>query len=333
MARINRNLVDSIIDEVRKVCGEENTGGSVSDELILMLLNRSQDEAAQLLARHYVEPILTYTDIPLLPSEQDYELPEDCFEERVLKVEFIYQSTSAPYKMDRIDYDTDEASSYSSQSTGQIPEAWMQIGSIRSVRVFPMPSGGGYLRMWYAKKPSDLVESQGRIKSVVNATTVELDTLGDEITANLDDDGSHLCIVDGQTGRIKAVLEVASVSESTNTVEFTLTPVADDVEGIEIEACPDLTVLNYVGDYVCLAPFTCVPMIRNPILNYIKQYAIALVQTNLGAEHEVAYKALKEMEKFVQSMDSGKQTHHRVKMKSPAYGGNFVRYNFPRPRD
>ena len=337
--RINRMLVDSVINEVRKVTGEENTGGSVSDELILMLLNRSQDEAAQLLARHYVEPILTYIDVPLLTNEQDYELPEDCFEERVLKVEFMYNTNAAPYKMDRVDFDSDEASSYSSSSTGQIPELWMQIGSIRSIRVFPVPSGGGNLRMWYAKKPADLVKTQGRIKSVVNATTVELAEFGEEITANQDEDGSHLCIVDGQTGAIKAVLEVASVSESTNTVQFwtptelNLTPITEQIEGIDIEACPDLTARNYVGDYLCLAPYTCIPTIRNPILNYIKQYAIALVQTNLGAEHEVAYKALKDMEKFVQSMDTGKQTHRRVKMKSDAYGGNFVRYNYPRPRD
>jgi len=331
MARVNRNLVDSIVDEVRKICGEENAGGAVSDELILMLLNRSQDEAAQLLARHYVEPILTYEDIPLT-TEQDYELPEDCFEERVLKVEYMYHPNSAPYKMDRVDFDSDEASSYSNASTGQIPDIWMQIGSIRSIRVFPAPVGGGYLRMWYAKKPADLVKSQGRIKAVVNATTVELDMIGEDVTANQDEDGAHLCIIDGQTGAVKAILEVASVSEPTNTVVFNLTPITSQIEGIPVQSCPDLTAHDYRGDYLCLAPFTCIPVIRNPVLNYIKQYAIALVQTNLGAEHEIAYKAMRDMQDFVKSMDTGKQTHRRVKMKSDAYGGNFARYNFPRPR-
>jgi hypothetical protein len=295
-----------------------------------MLLNRSQDEAAQLLARHYVEPILTYTDVTLT-ALQDYELPEDCFEERVLKVEYIAGNHIAPYPLQRIDFESDEASSYSNAAACQGPEAWMQIGTIRSVRVFPVPTGGGVLRMWYAKKPDDLVMSQGRIKSVVNATTIELDVLGDEITADQDEDGSHLCIIDGQTGVIKHVLEVAYLPPTApTTVRFSLAPIATQIEGIPVVAVPDLTLADYVGDYVCLAPFTCIPTIRNPVLNYIKSYAIALVQTNLGAEHEVAYQALKEMEKFVTSMDSGKETHHKVKMRSPAYGGNIIRRNYPR---
>jgi len=332
MARVNRNLVNNILNEIRLVIGEDNTGGAVSDELLLLLLNRAQEEAAQLLARSYVEPILTYTDIPLT-AEQDYELPEDCFEDRVLKMEYLAGASGvAPYPMIRIDYESDEASSFAEGSVAQSPEAWMQIGTIRSVRVFPTPQGGGYIRMWYAKRPEDLVISQGRIKSVVNATTLELDALGDEITANQDEDGSHLCIIDGQTGAIKAVLEVSSVGTSTDTVSFSLAPITAQIEGIPVEACPDLTAENILGDYVCLAPFTCIPIIRQPVLNYIKQYAIALVQNNLGAEHEVAYRALKEMEKFVASMDSGKQTFKRVKMKSDAYGGNIIRRNYPRPQ-
>jgi hypothetical protein len=333
MARINRSLVDSIIEEVRLVTGESNDSGSVSDELLLSLLNRAQTEAAQLLARHYPEAVVTYTDIPIVANIQDYELPEDILEERVLKMEYIQSALTNPYPMERITFDSDEASYYTGSSTAVEPERYMQLGTSREVRVFPVPSGGGSLRMWYAKVPTDLVKSQGRIKSIVNATTIELDALGDEISSNQDEDGSHLCIVDGTTGAIKAVLEVAGINPTVETViTFSTTPITAEVEGIPVVACPDLTTAVNVGDYVCLAPFTCIPTIRQPILNYIKQYAIALVQTNLGAEHEVAYRALKDMQKFVEDMDRSKPNAFRVRMKSDAYGGNILKRNLPRPR-
>ena len=332
MARINRNLVDSILEEVRLVTGETNESGSVSDDLLLSLLNRAQTEAAQLLARHYPEAVVAYTDIAIVANQQDYELPEDILEERVLKLEYIQSALTNPYPMERITFDSDEASYYTGSSTAVEPERYMQLGTSREVRIFPIPSGGGTLRMWYAKIPTDLVVSQGRIKSIVSATTIELDALGDEISSNQDEDGSHLCIVDGNTGSIKAVLEVASISTTAETVTFSTSPTMAAVEGIAVEACPTLTTEVSIGDYVCLAPFTCIPTIRQPILNYIKQYAIALVQTNLGAEHDIAYKALKDMQKFVEDMDRSKPNTFRVRMKSDAYGGNILKRNLPRPR-
>lgn len=329
---LNRYLVDSIIDEVRLICGESNVGG-VDDALVLRLLNSAQEEAAQLLARYYPEPLLTYIDIPLTASP-DYNVPENCFEGRVLKCEVITSTSSGAYPMIRRDYNDDLISAYSSVSTSQIPEAWIQIGSTNTVRVFPVPYAGATLRMWYCKKPDDLVVSQGRIKSLpAGGVSVELDVIGDAITSNQDEDGSHVSVIDGQTGLRKAVLEVVSVSTTTNVITFNLTPLTAEIEGETVSA-PSFTAQGiHVGDYVCIAPYSCLPNIRAPLIRYIVQYATAMVQTQLGADHAVQFQMLQKLQKFVESMDSGKQSHRRVKLNSDAYGStNSNRFSFPRPQ-
>jgi hypothetical protein len=334
---LNRYLVDSIIEEVRLICGESNVGG-VDDELVLRLLNSAQEEAAQLLSRNYPEPLLTYIDIPLT-STQDYDIPENCFEGRVLKCEVISSSLSGAYPMQRRDYNDDIISAYSSSSTSAIPEAWIQIGTTNSVRVFPTPMAGATLRMWYCRKPDDLVVSQGRIKSLptnyiaASGVPIELDVIGDAVTSNQNEDGSHLSIIDGQTGTRKAILEVISVDTTNSVIKFNLTPLTAVIEGEAVSA-PSFTAQKIaVGDYVCLAPYTCLPSIRAPLIRYIVQYATAMVQTQLGADHAVQFQMLQKLQKFVESMDSGKQTHRRVKLKSDAFGsttGN--RFSYPRPQ-
>lgn len=338
MPRINRSLVDSIIAEIRLIVGEHNDISSASDELILRLLNTAQEEAAQLLGRHYCEPLLTYVEYTIMPGTRDYPVPEDCFEERILKCECYQNTVTPPFPMLRTGFNEDLASAYSGNTVSMLPEAWMQIGTTRSVRVFPTPIGGAKLRMWYMKKPDDLVTSEGRIKSIVNDTTLEVDTFGTLISNDVDADGSHLSIIDGQTGFIKAILEVASVNTAAATLTFSTNPLVNKIEGVPVGTPSFLTVnsdVKYnidIGDYLCLAPYTCIPVIRQPVINFIKQYAVALVQTNLGADHDVANKALDKMQKFVESMDSGKQNHYRVTLKSEAYGSPFEkRRRYPRP--
>lgn len=330
---LNRYLVDSIIEEVRLICGEDNRSGSISDELVLRLLNSAQEEAAQLLARKYPEPLLTYTDIPLT-SEIDYDIPEDAFEERVLKCEVIQGNNVAPWPVLRVDYNDDLLAGYSEEQVSSTPEVWFQIGSTRSIRVLPKPQPGYTLRMWYAKKPDDLVVSQGKIKALTNATTIQLDEIGEDITNDQDQDGSHLSVIDGQTGIRKAVLRVASTNSTANTVTFASTIASGtvtEIEGITIDV-PDFTTQKIaIGDYVCIAPYTCLPSIRVPLVRYIVQYAIALVQVNLGAEHQVAFQALQKMQQFVEGMDTGKQNIKRVHMKSEALGGFYKRRSvYPR---
>jgi hypothetical protein len=273
---LNRYLVDSIIEEVRLICGEDNRSGSISNELVLRLLNSAQEEAAQLLARKYPEPLLDYEDVPLT-SEQDYVIPEDAFEERVLKCEVIQTPNVAPWPMLRVDYNDDLLSGYSEQQVSSVPEVWFQIGSTRSIRVFPTPQPGFTLRMWYAKKPCDLVVSQGKIKALTNATTIQLDEIGEDITNDQDQDGSHLSIIDGQTGLCKAVLRVSSTNNTANTVTFAsvIAPgTITNIEGVPITT-PDFTAQGVAaGDYVCIAPYTCLPSIRVPLVRYIVQYAI-----------------------------------------------------------
>ena len=86
MAVQRRLTTNRLIEKVRQVIGEDNTS-AIGDDEILAALNRGQDQACSILARQYESPLLTYAVVEKIDGQSEYELPEDCFEDRLLKVE------------------------------------------------------------------------------------------------------------------------------------------------------------------------------------------------------------------------------------------------------
>ena len=85
MARLLLTVQD-LVDQVRNQVDEQDQDAVSLEGDILPVLNRAQDYAYNILARKYQEPLLTYTQLTLT-SGQEYDIPEDAFEDRIEKIE------------------------------------------------------------------------------------------------------------------------------------------------------------------------------------------------------------------------------------------------------
>jgi hypothetical protein len=175
--------------------------------------------------------------------------------------------------------------------------------------------------------------SQGKILDVIDATSVELDAVGEDITQSTDEDGSLLSVIDGQTGLLKGVMQVASApDEVTNIVTFKSSPTITTVDNVTVDTSL-VTIEAAAGDYVCVAPNSCLCQIKQPFTSYMIQYAFALIQQVNGADVQMAYAALNRLEKFIKTMDKGKAANLRVTLNSHSYHPNSARYCLPRIRN
>jgi len=326
MASTKRLLIENIMNEIRRMLSEQNVDGNVSDSLLLDALNRAQEEAAMILARNYPEPLLTKVNVTTTASEPEYDIPEDAFEERVQFVELIL-SGSSPRQLEARET-MDNSLFESSSGTATYPEAWCHVGFDRKIRVLPQPMAGLTLRLWYCKELPQLVVSQGMITAVDETDTIlTLDEVGDDITTSLDEDGSHLSVIDGQTGAVKGIFEVSDIERlATGEVEFkTSTPQRPTIDNVTVST--SFVGLNIaVGDYVCVAPCTCICQIRHPFVNHMKQYAFAFLQYMNGGDIQVPQAALARMIKDVEKMGKGRPSKLKVKQSSFAYRRPYAYY-------
>ena len=127
--------VDEMIDQVRDAIDEDSTA-TISDSDILESLNRAQDFAADILARHYKDPLLTYTTIDTVNAQYEYDLPEGIFEDRIAFIEVLVPSSNNhTYPMDKIQ--PTEAYKWETNTAVAIPTKYLIHG--RTLRL-PTPS-------------------------------------------------------------------------------------------------------------------------------------------------------------------------------------------------
>jgi len=170
---------------------------------ILQVLNRAQDFASNILARHYEDPLLTKTSVTLVNGQAEYDIPEDAFEDRLEKIEVTVNQFQ--YEVQRISYR--DLSVYESNSNVSVPYYYAIVG--RKYRLIPTPTSNNTLRVWYLKDPDQLVVNQGRITSINTASNyVLLDSVGTDLTTESDQLASYVNVIDKQTGKIKLYLLV-----------------------------------------------------------------------------------------------------------------------------
>ena len=321
MASGKRLLVENLMTEIRRYAGEMNDDGSISDELLIDTLNRAQQECEMLLSRHTPDSLLTYTDITTDGTSTEYDMPEDCAEGRIQMVDFR-EGTNSPIPLEPSNTYENWLYEADSTSTGY-PSNFMELGYDRQLRILPKAKAGLTLRIWYVRELPDLVVSQGKITVVNTGTeTLTLDEVGDDITASLNEEGSHLSIIDGQTGARKGVIEVRSVDEDTGDVVIQTTPEVSAIDNVTVASTLVGMGVN-AGDYVCVGPSSCICQIKSPVTNYMIQYAFALIQQVNGADAQMAYAALSRLEKFVSGREKGKPNKLRVKLNSPSFQPRF----------
>lgn len=312
-----RLIVDDLIAEVRSLMDEEDTENLQDEQDILPALNRAQDEAANILARHYEEPLLTEETVTLTAGVQDYDLPEEAMEGRLEKVEI--RVGGFYYEVDRISYR--HGTPYEVDQNVQIPRYYAVIGN--KYRFYPAPNGASEARIFYNKNPETLVRQQGRITSINVANGyVFVDNPGDSLTTEVDDLNSYVNLVDGQSGNIKATMQIQSISN--NQIIFKSTPTRSSVLNKTIIGAIPTTVEP--DDYLCTVHGSCVPFFKKPTSNFMIQHAVANLNRKMGAPADMELRILDDYRQQVERSWVGREQSRRVKRVNTNFSRPYRRY-------
>jgi hypothetical protein len=322
MPRINYT-VDNLVEEVRQQLDELNRDSVSTENDILPTLNRAQDFAFDILTRKYPEPLLKYTTLDLQAGVSEYDIPEDVFEDRILKLETVVPTGvgRANYiEIQRISYR--DITNYESATITSFPLYYCIIG--RKLRIVPQPSGSYDARMWMIRNPETLVQPEGRVSLLNSAQNyVVLDNASNSLTTESDQLSSYVNVIDGQSGEIKGTLQIQSIVDSK--VTFRTVPTRTIVLNREVTGSLN-SIQIQADDYICSIDGTCVPYFGRPISNFLIQYAVAEITRKLGGAAETEENILKKFEQQIERTWAGRQQDLRVKKKSNIWGTNTRRY-------
>lgn len=291
-----------LVGAIRAQLDETNTATVKDAEDLYPCLNRAQDYAANVLARHYPEPLLTSLDMATVAGQATYQIPEDCYEDRLLKVEL--SSAGRWRELNQITYR--ELSDYDIPESGTTPSFFAIVG--RNFRLVPKPTGIWTIRIWYLRTIDKLVPPQGRIVLAnVTSNYVVLDSVGLDLNTTT---GSYVNVIDGTTGLVRTTLQIQSIVGSR--VTFRSAPLRTLVQGRTVAtALADDTVDT--DDYLALVEGTCVPQaLGGSVTNFIIQYAVNEITRKLGGETIPEDKLLGDLETQLQKAATGRQSTLRI---------------------
>jgi hypothetical protein len=307
---------DDLVSDVRSQLDELNNDSVNTNTDILPALNRAQDYAANTLARAYESPLLT--NVLVTPASQETDIPSDCLEQRVEKVEV--KIGQAYYPLTRIDYR--DIGLYDTGQTANIPSFYYMIGNKygtvpASTNVYP-------LRVWYLKDPLPLVLQQGRITRV-NTTDnyILVDSIGEDLTTEADNLDSYVNLIDGSSGEVKCSMQIRSLSD--NKITFKTSPTRTTVLGQTISTTlVDKDIAE--DDYICVIKGTCIPLLKKPNSNFIIQYAVAELTRKLGGAADMEERVKQQLEKQVERSWVGREQSIRVTKANRYWGFPLKRY-------
>lgn len=315
---------DDLIDEVRSMLDEDNRS-TVSDTAdILPALNRAQNYAANILARHYESPMLRWKTVEAVTGQDEYDIPENAFEQRLEKVEVKVNNLFYPVK--RVDY-RDVSLFETPSSTASVPYYYAVVNS--RFRVLPKANATYPFRIWYLEEPPRLVKGQGRINIVNTAGNyVIVDSVGSDITTTSDNLNSYVNIIDAQTGKRKASYQIQNIAG--NKITFKTSPTRTQVLNTSIDT--SMVTANLLSnldadnqgadvsieadDFVCVIKGACVPFFKKPFSNFLVQYAIAEISRKLGGPADAERRVLADLEEQVERSWVGREQSLRVEKSS-----------------
>lgn len=308
---MRRLTVDNLVAEVQSMIDETNTANVDIKKDILPALNRAQDKACNILARHFDDPLLTYKMVQPTAGTSEYPIPEDAFEQRLEKIEVKVNQVF--YEVHRISYR--DITLYQTPQPQNSPYYYAIIGN--KYKLLPSPSATYPIRIWYLRDPKPLVMPQGRITSFnTGSNYLIVDSVGEDVDTNIDSLASYLNIVDGETGDIKATLQVQSVNG--RKVTFKTVPSRSEVLGLTVGT--GLPTDIAADDLICLAEGTCVPFLKKPMSNYVIQYAVAEITRKLGGTADMELRVTQDLEQVVERSWAGREQDIRVKKRSKQWG-------------
>lgn len=299
--------VNDLLDQVRQLIDEDNEV-TVTDADILDALNRGQDYAADILAKHYEDPMITKITVSTVAGQELYDIPETAFQERLEKVEVDVNGYF--FELQRVSYR--DIGTYESPATSAVPLYYTVQGN--QFQIVPTPTGTHPVRVWYLEEPRKLVKQQGRIQTINTVGNyVYVDLAGEELTTEADRLASYANIIDGTTGKVKGSLQIQSIED--NRITFKTTPSRTSVLNSTITG--DLSSITVsADDYVCLLEGSCIPFMRKPLTIFLIQFAVGELRRKLGQPFTSEAQVLMDFEKQVEGSWVGREQQLRVKRRS-----------------
>lgn len=307
--------VSEIITEVRDQLDEVNVL-NVTDAQILAALNRGQRKGTNIIARRFDELFLTYdSSITTTAGTQNYAIPTAAYGRRIEKVELV--DGNITYEIRKISFH--DSSKFNSSS--QVSRPYYYAQKKNEILLYPAPSGGRTIRVWYTDRPEELVTSQGRITAYSDnsgaADTVTLDSIGSDLTTDTTDGfNAYVNVIDYTTGDIKGTLQIAAINTTTKVVTFKYdqTNARTTVLGRTVSNTLPTDISQ--DDYLCVITGTCVPEIPGAYTDYLTQYAVVEIRRRLGEDTSQEFAALKELELEIEKMWVGRESSHRIRKSS-----------------
>jgi len=316
MAR--RLTTSNLIADVRSLLDEVNQASIDDSADILPALNRAQDVASNILAKHYESPLLAYKLQYLVSGQKEYDIPPDAFEQRLEKIEVqIQNGLFNPIK--RQSYR--DATLLETTARTAFPLFYSEIGD--KYRLYPSPTGAYPLRVWYNKDPEPLVIEQGTITGPVNLTTkqlqsgstfIEVDNLGSQLTLEKALFSSYINFIDGNTGRIKGTCQILKKGSG----QIYIKSVPDRVTVLNQTVSGTLPADLALDDLICTVDGNCISVLKKPFANFLIQMAVSeLLNTKLGIVSEMAEKVRQEMQVIVKESWVGRENYMKVRSAAP----------------
>lgn len=325
------STVDDLVSEIRQQLDELNIDSVSTQDRILPTANRGLDYSYDLLSRRYPDPYITHVQLTLT-QDQEYELPEDCFEDRISRVEIVTDQGSngqvSVCEVRRVSYY--DSWKYESRSPTATPPVYCITG--RRIRFPTAPTGTYPARIWFVQEPEQLVLPQGRI-TVYNQPSnyVIVDAAGGDLSTEADTLESYVNLIDAQTGQVKwtgqiSVLDGEQLTFRTSplrtsvlnrTVSGTL-PTSSEDPSVELD------------DFVCNIRGTCIPP-SGALRNFLIEFTVAEIARSLGRDAASEEDVLQKFERQIEKYGAARENTLRVQRRSGAWGGQRRRW-FPTQR-
>lgn len=298
--------VSDMISEVRGNLDELNDA-DVTDEFVLLKLNAAQRSMARLISRRYDTLLMDYVDITISGGVQEYAIPDNCFGNRIEHLEVWINQVPNELK----EISIKQASLYDNQTSGSLRPYYYALYG-KTIRLFPKPSSGSTVRVWYNKKLDKLVKPQGRITNVnTSENYVIVSDLGDDITTEATSLNSYINVVDGMTGTIRGTLQVAYIDSSIGQVKFKTTGLTKSSvlnRTISTSLPSDLE----TTDYLSTVHGTCIGQVPENLYDYIIQHAIMGCKRKNGDGDQLDFAEMNELRNDLKAIAAGRPIQRRV---------------------
>jgi hypothetical protein len=297
-----------LLNRVREKTDESNTE-SVSDPFILRSLNEAQRSLVRIAARQYEQIFIEHTTL-VTDGSNLLVIPEDAFDRRIEFVE-VEVASGIWRKLDK--EQSKRVGQYSSSVTSALAVAYSTKQN--KIILLPTPASGKNVRVWYTRRPKQLVASYGRIIDIdTGAGTITLESLSSSVSTDVDSLAAFINVVDATTGLVKGSYQVASAASNVVTIKAASLDRAA-VAGQTISTTLASTI--EVDDYICAINGTCVMELLADYSDYIIQYAVVDIRRALREDTTPDYAHLKDLEKELETIWSGRELGGRVTNRNP----------------